>query len=104
MGGVFMNYIVDLTCGKKDNWISVDSVLTIADSASIKFSFMEYGNRISFGYALAAPAKCKTCPDTTPPQYNLTKGITIYGKRGKTKKLFALKVKKFKQLPDLRTP
>ena len=104
IGGTFMNYIVDLTSGKKDNWVSIDSIHTIANSESIRFAFMEYGNRITFGYALTAPEKCATCLNTTPSQYNLTKGIIIYGKKGKAKKPFTLKIKKFKQLPDLRTP
>ena len=105
MGGVFMNYLVEFN-SKKGLMIEVDSIMTIADSSPVKFAFTRLDpcckNQISFGYALSGPAKCKTCPDVTPKQQNITQGIIIYGRKGEKK--FILKVKKFKLLPDLRTP
>lgn len=105
MGGVFMNYLVEFN-RPKNSMIEVDSVFSIADSSSIKFGYTKFEpcckNQVTFGYVLSGPAKCKTCPDMIPNQPNLTKGIILYCRKGEKK--IVLKVKKFKQLPDLRTP
>ena len=105
MGGVFMNYVVEFK-SPKGIMIQIDSVSSAADSSSIKFGFTRFDpcckNQISFGYKLSGPEKCKTCPDTSPKQQNITQGVIIYGRKGQKK--FTLKVKKFKLLADLRTP
>ena len=105
MGGIFMNYLIEFN-GTKNIKIEIDSIKTIADTSEVKFGFTKFEpcckNQISFGYALSSPAKCKTCPDVTPKQQNLTKGVIIYYRKGEKKG--TMKVKKFKLLPDLRTP
>ena len=105
IGGVFMNYLIEFK-NPTGVMIEVDSIKSIADSSEVKFSFTRFApcckNQIAFVYALSKPEKCKTCPDVTPKQSNLTKGVIIYYSKGEKK--FVLKVKKFKLLPDLRTP
>lgn len=99
-GGIFMNYVIELK--KSKNAIEIDSLKTIADTCVIPFSFLEDTRKISFGFPLTQPEKCRTCPDTDLKPINTTKGVIIYG-RSKDRK-FLLKVKKFKELPDLKTP
>ena len=105
MGGVFMNYNIDFE-SKKKSLIEIDSVISIADSTSINFSFTRIDPcckiQLVLSCMLANSHKCKTCPDATPKQSDLTKGAIVYYKGGKEKHFF--KVTKFKQLPDLRTP
>lgn len=105
MGGVFMNYLVEFK-SPKGIMTEIDSVISVADASSIKFGFTRFDpcckNQISFGYALSQSPKCKTCPDVAAKQQNITKGVMIYGRKGEKK--FVLKVKKFKQLPDLYLP
>lgn len=100
-GGVFMNYIIELKT-RKDVLIEIDSIKTIADTSIIPFSFLKDAGKISFGFPIAQPEKCRTCPDTDLKPVNTTKGVVIYGTNGNRK--FSLKVKKFKELPDLKTP
>ena len=105
MGGIFMNYIVVFN-SKSSNKIEIDSVKTIADTTDIKFGFTRMEpcckNEISFSYGISTSTKCKTCPDATPKPFNTTKGVIVYYHNGEKKNNF--KVKKFKQLPDLRLP
>lgn len=105
MGGVFMNYQVEFN-RPKNSTIEVDSVFSIADSSPIKFGYTKFEpcckNQITFGYVLSKPEKCKTCPDIISSSPNLTKGIILYCRKGE--KRFVLKIKKFKQLADVRTP
>ncbi|MBI3501803.1 MAG: hypothetical protein HY063_08410 [Bacteroidetes bacterium] len=99
-----MNYIIEFK-SKNTDTIIIDSVKTIADASEIRFASMKMKNgnyQITFGYALSPPAKCKTCPDAIPKPKNMTKGINIYGRKGEKKNSF--RIKKFKQLPDLKTP
>lgn len=104
MGGVFMNYTIGFKNKTADS-IVVDSVKTIADTAEIRFYFNKTEKaycELAFGYALSKSEKCKTCPDVIPKQSNLTKGVIAYYRRGNGKHFF--KVKKFKQLEDLKLP
>ena len=99
MGGVYMSYVIEFK-EKKNKTVEIDSVKTIADAAVLNFSPNKNG--LTFRIALAPPAKCKTCVETTPPQSNLTKGVIVYGKRDGKKSTF--KVKKFAQLEDVMMP
>ncbi len=104
MGGIFMKYTLGFKNKTADS-IVIDSVKTIADKSLISISFNKTEKaycEFVFSYALVAAAKCKTCPDATPKQANLTKGIIVYYKSGGKKHSF--KVKKFIQLEDLRLP
>jgi len=104
MGGVFMNYVVGFKNKTTDSLV-IDSVKTIADKSLLSVSFNKTKKaycEFVFSYALVAPAKCKTCPDATPKQSNMAKGIIIYYRKGNKKSSF--KVTKFAQMPDLRLP
>lgn len=105
MGGIFMNYHIDFE-NKKKSAIEIDSVISIADASSINFSFTRIEPcckiQLVLNCVLANSPKCKTCPDVTPKQFNLTKGVIVYYRKGNEKHFF--KVKKFKVLPDLRAP
>ena len=104
MGGVFMNYTIGFKNKSADS-IVIDSIKTIADKSLISVSFNKTEKahcEFVFSYALAAPAKCKTCPDVTPKQSNMTKGIIVFYRRGEKKSSF--KATKFKQLEDLKLP
>ena len=100
-----MNYIIVFNSKASDK-MEIDSVKTIADTTDIKFGFTRMEpcckNEISFSYGISSSPKCKTCPDATPKPFNTTKGVIIYYHNGEKKNNF--KVKKFKQLPDLKLP
>ncbi len=104
VGGIFMNY----TVGIKSKWndsIVIDSVKTIADTASIQVYYNKTEKKyceFAFSQAMAAPVKCGTCPHPIPVYFNCSKGITVYVSQGKKRTSF--KVKKFKQLQDLQLP
>lgn len=105
MGGVFMNYRIDFD-SKKKSMLEIDSVISVADSAPLNFTFTRIEPcckiQLVLSCVLANSPKCKTCPDATPKQFNLTKGVIVYYRTGNEKRYF--KVKKFKQLPDLMAP
>ncbi len=104
MGGVFMNYIIELK-NKSTDTIIIDSVKTIADTSELRFSAMKMktGNyQITFSFAIVPPPKCKTCVEATPKPSNLTKGIFIYYRKKNERAI--LKIKKFKKLPDVMLP
>jgi len=105
MGGVFMNYHIDFA-SKKKSVLEIDSVISVADSSTINFSFTRVEPcckiQLVLSYVLANSPKCKTCPDAAPKQSNLTKGVIVYYRKGNEKHFF--KVKKFKKLPDLMMP
>lgn len=104
MGGIFMNYQVELTSSSSDSLV-VDSIRTRADKTDLRFYYNKTEKnycQLAFGYALAKPEKCKVCPDVIPNQSNLTKGVVIYYHTGK--KASRIKVKKFKQLEEKITP
>jgi hypothetical protein len=104
MGGIFMNYTIGLKSKSGDS-IVIDSLKTIADPTLLHCSYNKTEKNyceLTFSMALAAPSKCRTCPDVIPPHYNFTKGMVVYYSQGK--KRSSVKVKKFKQLPDLRLP
>lgn len=101
MGGVFMNYLIELKIERKAI-VEIDSIKTAVDTTPVQFSFLKDVQKISFGFPLSQPEKCRTCPDTDPKPVNTTKGVIIYGRKGE--KRFLLKVKKFEVLPDLKTP
>ena len=104
MGGIFMNYTVGFKNKTTDSLV-VDSVKTIAETSLLNFYFNKTEKayyELAFSYALAGPAKCRTCPDVLPKQSNITKGVIVYYRRGNEKHFF--KVKKFKQLTDIYAP
>lgn len=104
MGGVSMNYTVGFKSKGADS-IMIDSVVTIADKTPISIYYNKAQRaycELAFSQALAPPAKCATCPEVTPKQSNMTKGIIVYYRKGAKKMSF--KVKKFKQLPELKLP
>ncbi len=104
MGGVVMDYRI-LYKNKKELIINVDSIRTIADSTKLDFYFDKFANgnfEINFIQGLAMPAKCATCLDTSPKQFDLTKGVIVYYKAGNKCNLF--RVQKFKKIPDLMYP
>jgi len=104
MGGIFKQYVIDFK-NKKNANVEMDSVKSIADTMKINCSFNKNENgsyKISFRQSLKSPKKCKTCPDVSPKQTNLTKGVVVYYRRGEKKSFF--KVTKFKQLPDIYAP
>ncbi len=98
-GEVFINYAIEFK-DKKNASVQIDSVKSIAD-ASLLRSVAAYG-RITFNIILIPPAKCKTCPETTPSPPNMTKGVIIYYKIGE--KRLKCKVKKFEEMEMVMQP
>jgi hypothetical protein len=98
--GVFMNYVVELKI-PASRTIEIDSVKTIADTVQVQFSFIKDARKISFGFPLAQPEKCHTCPNIVPQLVNTTKGVIIYGRNGE--KQFSIRVKKFKVLSGIKS-
>ncbi|MBI4929193.1 MAG: hypothetical protein HY841_00400 [Bacteroidetes bacterium] len=104
MGGIFKQYVIEFK-NKTNAKVEVDSVKSIADTVKINCSFNKTENesyKISFGQSLKSQEKCKTCPDVSPKQSDLTKGVIVYYRRGEKKSSF--KMTKFKQLPDIYAP
>ncbi len=105
MGGTFMNFRVQISYKDYMN-LQVDSVFSAADSSKIPFTFTRFNPcckcEVGFGYALSHPAKCKTCPDAELKQYNVTQGIVVYYHIKDKRSSF--RVKKFRELAELKTP
>ncbi|MFI5163756.1 MAG: hypothetical protein ACHQHP_00750 [Bacteroidia bacterium] len=102
MGGITMNYFIELK-SKTAMDINVDSIKSIADKSTVKYNFIKNDKGyyvINFSQDLKKPAKCPTCRDVTDQSNDLSKGIIIYYKCGEKRSSF--KVKKIKQLPDLK--
>ena len=104
IGGIFQIHTVGIDNSSSDSLV-IDSVCTVSDKKSLHVSYnVTSRNYCEFVFSepVSSPPKCGTCPNSPPDHFNLKKGIYIYYSIGQKHR--RLKVKKFKDLPELKLP